>query len=880
MNKNSVISTATAVILIFLMASSAFLVLSNPAASTVKAQTVTSAQAESTIPSNMLQYEWPILAASLGHTFYSAGPAPSVPNIAWKATIPGVSAVNGAIVAFDGLVFVQTPSQTYALDGGTGNVVWNASVLGQIQKIDDTYMIIGTTCVYTANGTKVWSLPSNSFTKGGTYLGYVSDIKMILCTDTGWSLPDPSQPPTVAWNRTNTQYYSHERAKAYGDGREFIGTTDGYLICLNATTGTTLWMAPATEAFFGYGATYYDGEFIFGGLDDNMHCWNASTGQLMWTYNPGTWYGEWASGSGAAYGMIYEHNQDTYLYAINATTGQLVWRAKGPGVAYSGFLDIADGKVYSTMGEYQYRDPNTGEYGTPEYDCFNAYTGQLIWTMPLETSAGPYYWDCVAYGNMYIIPVSETPSIPGEFFYGGVGTLNEVWCISSQTQDWPMFLANPAHTAEGAGPTNLALKWKFQADGPIVDQPMLSNGVAYFGTTWGTIYAVDASSGTQKWNYSIGFPIKSSLAVVNGKVYTGADDGNVYCLDAATGTLVWKTFAGGVNIFWAKGIGDAKRANADVRASPMVLGSSVYVGALDGNLYCLDANSGNVVWKYQTGGAITAAPAITGGAIYVASNTPSPNGTLYKLDLNGNLMWKKNIPYDLTDTPGAGYWLPAAPTVADGMVFLRNGFRLNYGINATTGETIWTYNGKYNPGTPSQYGGVIQTNAMLYAYGVVYFNDYYGITCLNATTGAEIWYTYLSRENDAQGLAYAYGRIYTVNELGVLYVLGSLTGEKFSYYALTSQIHSTPSLYNGNLYVGCYDWNLYCFGEARTMPSSSVSAASASVSSLQAQAPSTITQETPATASSTPTIAYVTLMVTVAIIATAAASVLIFRKRK
>ena len=407
-----------------------------------------------------------------------------------------------------------------------------------------------------------------------------------------------------------------------------------------------------------------------------------------------------------------------------------------------------------------------------------------------------------------------------------------------------MFLGDPAHTAEGAGPTNLALRWKFQADSNIVTQPILTNGIAYFGSVWGTMYAVDANSGNQKWTYTIGFPVKSSVAVVNGKVYTGADDGNVYCLDAATGAKLWQTDVGGVKIYWEKGIGDSKRMMADVRASPMVLGDRVYVGALDGNLYCLDANSGTVVWKYQTGGAITAAPAIADGAIYVSSNTPKPNGALYKLDLSGKVIWNINIPYVLDPTPGSGQWLPAAPTVADGMVFLRNGMRLNYGINATTGAIIWTYDGKYNPGTSNQLGGVIQDNAMLYNYGRLYFNDFFGITCRNATDGSEIWYAYLSRENLAQGLAYAYGRIYTVNEIGVVYVLNALTGEKLSYYEVGgAQMHSTPSLYNGNLYVGSCDWNLYCFGEARLM--SGEPAPSASISSQQIMSNPTEATEAP-----------------------------------
>ena len=106
---------------------------------------------------------------------------------------------------------------------------------------------------------------------------------------------------------------------------------------------------------------------------------------------------------------------------------------------------------------------------------------------------------------------------------------------------------------------------------------------------------------------------------------------------------------------------------------------------------------------------------------------------------------------------------------------------------------------------------------MLYQYGRVYFNNYYGISCVNAFNGTELWYRFTSRENFAQGLSYSYGRIYTPNENGVLYVLDSLTGEKLAFYEFPNagaELHSIPTPYNGSLYISGLNWNLYRFDEA------------------------------------------------------------------
>jgi outer membrane protein assembly factor BamB len=54
-------------------------------------------------------------------------------------------------------------------------------------------------------------------------------------------------------------------------------------------------------------------------------------------------------------------------------------------------------------------------------------------------------------------------------------------------------------------------------------------------------------------------------------------------------------------------------------ASPTVVGNVVYVGTYDGNLYALNANTGDKLWSYQTGGSIFRAPTVVGNVIYVGS---------------------------------------------------------------------------------------------------------------------------------------------------------------------------------------------------------------------------------------------------------------------
>jgi outer membrane protein assembly factor BamB len=307
-----------------------------------------------------------------------------------------------------------------------------------------------------------------------------------------------------------------------------------------------------------------------------------------------------------------------------------------------------------------------------------------------------------------------------------------------------------------------------------------------------------------------------------------------------------------------------------------VFNNRVYVGALDGNLYCLDADTGAVIWQFAAGLHIMATPTIVDNAIYIPVTTEVPNGTVYKLDMAGNVIWQKEIPYNLTLTAGDGGYMLASATVAEGMVFVRSALRANYALNATTGDIIWTYDARYNPGTPFQSGGVHQFMPMLYKYGALYFNDYYGITCLDAANGTEIWHTYLSRESLAQGVSYAYKRIYTVTEFGVLFVLDALSGEKLSYYEFSpaGQMRCTPIPYNGNLYVGTCEWTMFCFGEARLMGSASQSSVSASTS-MPIESTSTGLSEAPLITTELAILAAVVVACLITI-----ASYLTLRKRK
>ena len=199
---------------------------------------------------------------------------------------------------------------------------------------------------------------------------------------------------------------------------------------------------------------------------------------------------------------------------------------------------------------------------------------------------------------------------------------------------------NPYETALGVGNAgSLKLKWSY--GNWSYGSPAVVNGVVYFGSTDGNVYALNASTGVKLWSYNAYWNVASSPAVANGVVYVGCAL-NLCALDASTGALLWS-----YNIDF-------------VPASPAVANGVVYIGSgNDGNVYALNASTGALLWSFATGYLITSAPAVANGVVYISSNL----NDIYALNATtGALLW--SYPTQ------AGPDYVSSPAVANGVVYV------------------------------------------------------------------------------------------------------------------------------------------------------------------------------------------------------------------
>ncbi len=142
-----------------------------------------------------------------------------------------------------------------------------------------------------------------------------------------------------------------------------------------------------------------------------------------------------------------------------------------------------------------------------------------------------------------------------------------------------------------------------------------------------SVVAYDLTGGRLLWRRTCG-DVETSLLLADGGLYGGTTDGSLFCLDPSTGAVRW-VFA----------IPD-NTAHKGIRSSPSAWRSLVLFGADNGCLYALDAATGRVRWKYQSDAPIVAPP-VADSTLLVVGTT---GGTVLALDpQSGNLRWEKTL---------------------------------------------------------------------------------------------------------------------------------------------------------------------------------------------------------------------------------------------
>src|SRR5262249_2971773 len=174
-----------------------------------------------------------------------------------------------------------------------------------------------------------------------------------------------------------------------------------------------------------------------------------------------------------------------------------------------------------------------------------------------------------------------------------------------------------------------------------LSSPAVENGVVYFGSGDGNVYAIDAASGALKWKFKTGDVVHASPALADGTLYIGSWDSYFYAIDAATGREKWRFKTGE----------DHKIYNqVGLQSAAVVDNGVVYFGCRDSKVYAVDAATGKERWSFSNKGSwVIAMPIIKAGTLYFLT---SDSGMFQALDAGtGNPLYSLKLVWATFSSP-------------------------------------------------------------------------------------------------------------------------------------------------------------------------------------------------------------------------------------
>ena len=330
------------------------------------------------------------------------------------------------------------------------------------------------------------------------------------------------------------------------EGAVYVVSLDGNLYAVDAATGKRRWSFasegerrstkpgnlgafPPTEVvpdpwdFYLSSPAVAGGVVYFGSGDGHVYAVDAGTGVLKWKFKTGDVV---HSSPAVSRGVVYVGSWDSYFYALDAETGALRWKFKTGDDArihlmtgIPGSAAVAKGSVY-----FGCRDAN--------FYALDAVTGALKWTVPNDGSwviASPAVADGVVYYTtsdsyrfqsvdadsgkiLYWLPTNiygfSSPAIAGFHAYFGTfdGQLHDVdlkkrayadaFATAGFKANGPRFLAadgklkNDIWSGSTVDDAIVAIHARLFSMGSILSSPAVKNGIIYFGSVDGKLYAL------------------------------------------------------------------------------------------------------------------------------------------------------------------------------------------------------------------------------------------------------------------------------------------------------------------------------------------------------------------------------------------------------
>jgi outer membrane protein assembly factor BamB len=420
--------------------------------------------------------KYALFQASITHSgVYPQSKYSSFGNLKWKFKSNG--RIYSSPAAINGVIYIGSEDHyLYAIDKETGRALWDFKTGGAVDSSPAVYenvVYFGSFdgyyyAVNTKTGKLIWK-----FKTGGEKLVGNKGL---------WGMT-----PSNLYMEDQYDFYLSSPVLDLNDQHLtiYFGSSDGNLYALNAHTGKKKWVFK-TNGIIHTSPALYNGMVCFGSWDTYLYALDAASGKLKWRFKtaeqPVYHQLEGIQSSPTCYnGSVYFGCRDGHFYSLNANTGKLLWKVDTGGSWVLTTAAVKDGVLYITTSDtYLFRalDAKTGT----EKFRFKA-NGYLYSSAALSGNTA-YFGDFS--GKLFAINLTTGKS-SGTFSTEG-RIENSKTLLNKDTLDF-IYLIRSKDTAAYA--TSVAVMSQLYKLGPIVSSPAISNGVIYFGSADGYLYALN-----------------------------------------------------------------------------------------------------------------------------------------------------------------------------------------------------------------------------------------------------------------------------------------------------------------------------------------------------------------------------------------------------
>lgn len=234
----------------------------------------------------------------------------------------------------------------------------------------------------------------------------------------------------------------------------------------------------------------------------------------------------------------------------------------------------------------------------------------------------------------------------------------EVWSYPAEPDRGRTFYATPAVSDDmvvvgdydniltALNPDTGAEIWSFESDrSPFIGAATISNGLVYAGSADGIVHALNPDNGAEVWSFEADQGIWAEPLVVEDTLYIPSLDKHLYALDAETGELRWRFPDNGDSLTPPMGA---------IVSAPTYHEGTLFFGSFNNYLYALDAESREIIWQYEATNWVWSGPAID-----------EATGTLVAADLDGHVFALDVETGDELWTADVGGRVVGAPVISE-----------------------------------------------------------------------------------------------------------------------------------------------------------------------------------------------------------------------